>query len=120
MAYGGLLSKKCRIVADIVANYAPNVSHAQCQQRFLAGKRSTMVAVVFILPITRVVGAAGRSRHGTNGTRWELFIDALSSPDRGSQAGAQDGRHADFGQGTNGTIRTGVAVLRLQNGSRWQ
>jgi hypothetical protein len=100
-----------------------------------------MVAVVPILPITRVLGIASvatavpsaiaaansdfwllldsRAMRQT-GTRWQLGTEAPHGPAHGSQPGAQAGRHALEGQRTNEMVLTGVTDLRLQNGSRWQ
>jgi hypothetical protein len=60
------------------------------------------------------------SGHGTNRTRWQDLTEAPLGPARSSQREAQDGSHRLEGQGRYGTVATGVAVLPLQNGSRWQ
>jgi hypothetical protein len=64
----------------------------------------------------------GELRQKSSGTIWLKTEDPCVREEGGPRTNDQwqAGRHALEGQRTNETVVTGVAVLRLQNGSRWQ
>ena len=56
----------------------------------------------------------------TSGTGWQHSAEAPLCPARGVSIRPQADLHSLGGKARNRTVETGVTVMRLQNGSRWQ